>query len=202
MSSVRRRVASSDWWASRMLVSVSSTRCCCSIHCANCAGPSSSSFCLVPGSGCGSVPGGRRTGAKAPGCGRPLVSALPLTMVAPMKLRMRLARSLEQLRALLDEARGVVAARELRVRDELIEEAQVTHHAADAELPQCPVHARDGLLRRRRPGGHLHQQRVVGTRDDGAGVGGAGIQTDAKACGAAVGGDGAVVGDEVVLGVL
>jgi len=88
------------------------------------------------------------------------------------------------------------------MRDELIQEAQVGDHAAHAELPQRTVHARDGFLRRGRPGGHLDQQRVVGARDDRAGVGGAGIQPDAEAGRAAVGGDLAVVGDEVVFGIL
>ena len=93
MSRVRRRVAMSDWWASRMLVSVRSTRSCSSSQCAKPDGPSSSSLCLVPGAGGGSATAGRRTGAKAAGRGRPLVSGLPLTMMSPMKVRMRLARS-------------------------------------------------------------------------------------------------------------
>ncbi len=161
----------------------------------------------MPGAGAGSGPGGRRTLAKPPGRTRVRVSALPLTMVLPMKLRMRrravaLARGVQQLGRLLDEARGVLALREARMRDELIKEAQVGHDAADAKLPQRPVHARDGLFRGRGPGGYLHQQRVVGARDDGAGVGGAGIQAHAEAGGTAVGGDLAVVGDEVVFRIL
>ena len=46
-----------------------------------------------------------------------------------------LARPLQQLGGLLDEAGGVVAASEARVGDELIEEAQVGDHPADTELP-------------------------------------------------------------------
>ena len=113
-----------------------------------------------------------------------------------------LARPVQQRRRRLDEARGVVPAREARVRDELIEEAQVGDHAADAEFRERAVHARDGLLRRGRPGSHLHQQRVIGARDDRAGVGGAGVQTHAEAGGTAVGGDLAVVGNEVVFRIL
>jgi hypothetical protein len=108
----------------------------------------------------------------------------------------------KQLRRLFDEARRVVTAGEARVRDELVEEAQVGDHAADAKLPQCAVHARDGLLGRRRPRRHLHQQRVVGAGDDRAAVGGAGIEPDAEAGRTAVGGDLAVVRDEVVFGIL
>jgi hypothetical protein len=55
----------------------------------------------------------------------------------------------EQLRRLVDEERGVIARGEARMRDELIEEAQIRHHAADAEFPERAVHARDGLLGRR-----------------------------------------------------
>ena len=39
-----------------------------------------------------------------------------------------------------------VGRREPRVRDQLVEEAQVRHDTADAEFPQRAVHARDGLF--------------------------------------------------------
>ena len=113
-----------------------------------------------------------------------------------------LARPAEQLRRLVDEARRVVALREARMRDDLIEEAQVGDDAADAELPQRAMHARDGLLRRRRPRRDLHQQRIVRARDDRAAVGGARIQPDAEARRAAIRGDRAVVRNEVVLRIL
>jgi hypothetical protein len=90
---LRMRVASSDWCASRIAVSVSSTRSSRSIQLAKRSGPSSSSFCLAPGGGAGSVPGGSRGGASCAGCARPRVSGLPLTIVAPMRSRMRVARS-------------------------------------------------------------------------------------------------------------
>ena len=50
--------------------------------------------------------------------------------------------------------------------------------------------------------GHLHQQRVVGARDDRAGVGGAGIQPDTKPRRTAIGRDPPVVGNEVVFRIL
>ena len=53
----------------------------------------------------------------------------------------------------------------------------------------------------RRPGGDLHQQGVVRARDERAGVGRAGIEPDAEARRAAIRGDLAVVGYEIVLGV-
>ena len=103
--------------------------------------------------------------------------------------RSRLRGQVEQLRRLVDELGGVFAAREARVRDQLIEKTQIRDDAANAEFPQRAVHARDGFLRRRRPRGHFHQQRIVRARDDRAGVGGARIQPDAEAGGAAIRGD-------------
>ncbi len=205
------RVASSDWCASRMrgvgqqhalLRRASTAR--------SPRRPAPRASACVPGAGAAPAgPGGSVGGREGRRPRAALASPrMPLTMVvADEASRMRLARSRlrcqpEQLRRLVDEARGVVAAGEARMGDQLVEEPQVRHHAADAEFPQRAVHARDGLLRRRRPGRHLHQQRVVGARDDRAGVGGAGIQAHAEAGRTAVGGDRAVVGHEVVLRVL
>ena len=61
--------------------------------------------------------------------------------------RSRLRGDLNSAGVCVDEARGVLAVREARMGDELVEEAQVGDHAADAELPQRAVHARDGFLR-------------------------------------------------------
>ena len=58
---------------------------------------------------------------------------------------------LEQLRRLVDEARGVVVGPELRMGEHGLEERQVGRDAADAVLAQRPVHAGDGLLRRVAP---------------------------------------------------
>ena len=116
--------------------------------------------------------------------------------------RSRRLTECEQLRRLVDEARGVAGVAELRMVDDVFEERQVGRDAADAEFAQRPVHARDRLGRRRRPGGDLLQQRIVEARDDRAGIGGAAVEPDAEAGGAAIGGDAAVVGDEVLLGVL
>ena len=70
----------------------------------------------------------------------------------------QLARIAEQLRCLVDEPRGVRAVTEVLVRDQLLEEAQVRTDTAHPEFLQRAVHARDRLVGRRRPGGHLHQQ--------------------------------------------
>ena len=113
-----------------------------------------------------------------------------------------LARPPQQLRRLLDEACGVVPGGEAWVGDELVEEAQVGDDTTNAKLPQRTVHARDRLLGRWSPRGHLDEQRVVGAGDDRAGVGRAGIQPYAKAGRAAISADLAVVRYEVVLRIL
>ena len=51
---MRTRVASSDWCASRNVVSVTPTYGDSRSHRANPAGPSSTSFCFEPGAGCAS----------------------------------------------------------------------------------------------------------------------------------------------------
>ena len=79
------------------------------------------------------------------------------------------------------------------------DEIDVRRHPPDAEFAQRPVHPRNRQLRRLRPGGDLDQQRVVVAGDDPARIGRAAIQTDAHAGGAAVGGQAAIIGDEVVL---
>ena len=113
-----------------------------------------------------------------------------------------LARVAEEFRRVVDEPGRVVGVAELRVRDHLVQEAQVRDHAAHAKFPQRAVHARDRLVRGRRPDRHLHQQRVVGARDDRARVGRARVETDSESRGAAIGGDPAVVGNEGILRVL
>jgi hypothetical protein len=57
----------------------------------------------------------------------------------------------------------------------------------------------NGFLRRRCPGRDLFQQRIVETGDHRAGIGRAAVEPDAEAGGAAIGGDAAVVGNEVLL---
>jgi hypothetical protein len=108
---------------------------------------------------------------------------------------------LEQFRRLIDKARRVAAVDEARMADDVFEEGQVGGDATDTELAQRPVHALAGFLGRRCPGGDLFQQRVVETGDHRAGIGRAAIQADAEAGRAAIGGDAAIVGDEVLVGI-
>src|SRR5690606_23103994 len=74
--------------------------------------------------------------------------------------------------------------------------------ATNAELAQRAIHTGNRFLRRRRPGGHLFQQGIVIARDHRAGIGGAAVETDAKAGGAPIGGDAPIVGDEVLFRIL
>src|SRR5581483_3888197 len=74
--------------------------------------------------------------------------------------------------------------------------------AADAEFLQAALHAPGRIDEAQPAGGHLDQQRVVKGRDDGAGEGAARVEADAQAAGRAVVRQPAVVGDEVVRGVL
>ena len=112
------------------------------------------------------------------------------------------AGKLEQLGRLVDEARRIVRRPEARVVDQALEKDQIGRHAADAELTQRPIHAVDGLLGCRRPGGDLLEQRVIVRGDHGARVRGAAIETDAEAGRPAVSGDTPVIGHEVGLRIL
>ncbi len=109
---------------------------------------------------------------------------------------------MKQLGRRVDEPGGVFTLCERRVRNELIQEAQVGYDAPDPEFPQRAMHARNGFFGGRRPGGDLHQQRVIGAGDDCAGVGSAGIQPHTKARGAAIRRDAAIVRNEVVFRIL
>ncbi len=86
--------------------------------------------------------------------------------------------------------------------DDVFEERNVGLDAAHAELAQAAVHALAGVVEFAAPGGHLDQQGIVIRSDYGAAVGRAAIQADAEAGGRAVGRELAVIGDEVVGGVL
>ena len=108
----------------------------------------------------------------------------------------------EQFRRRVDEPRRIAAVAKARVVDDRLEEGEVGRHAADAEFAQRAVHAGYRLVRRRRPGSDLLQQRIVETRDDRARIGGAAVEADAETGRAAIGGDAAVVRDEIVLGIL
>ena len=85
MSAVRMRVANSDWCASRIVVSVSSTCFWSSIHCENSSGPSSRRRSRVPAGMAAVVSIFGSTGfcSGSAGSVRPLISALPFTFSSP-----------------------------------------------------------------------------------------------------------------------
>ncbi len=91
---MRKRVASSDWWASRKVVSVISRRSCARIHVANPAGPSSRSRSRLPvgSSGRGVTAGMWGTGVWV-GTGRSTASGFPFTRTSAMNESSRVARS-------------------------------------------------------------------------------------------------------------
>ena len=89
-----------------------------------------------------------------------------------------------------------------RVVDHVFEERDVGLDAAHAELAEGAIHALAGVRELAAPGGDFHQQRIVVRRDDRAAVGRAAVEPDAEAGGRAIGVDLAVIGNEVVGGIL
>ncbi len=83
MSNERMRVASSDWCASRIVVSVNSTWLCAFIQRASPFGPSRSRICLDPSTTIsGSYSGTTGAMASAGGRGRSRTSGCPLTVTS------------------------------------------------------------------------------------------------------------------------
>ena len=98
----------------------------------------------------------------------------------------------------VDEFGRIAVIQKGRMFQQVDDELDVRRHAADAEFAQGAVHPRNRLFRRLGMGGHLDEQAVIIARDDAARIGRAAIQPDAVAGGRAVGGQAAIVGDEVV----
>ena len=84
---------------------------------------------------------------------------------------------------------------------ELDQERNVHLHAADAEFLQAALHPTRRIDEAATARRHLHQQRVVIRRDDGAREGGPRVEPDAHAGSRTVGGDAAVIRHEIVGGV-
>ena len=94
MSFDRIRVASSDWCASRMVVSVISSRFSPSIQSATALGPSRSSICFSPSGAVWLTSGGGAGGCtSAASLVRPATSGFPLTLMSPMNVNSFVARS-------------------------------------------------------------------------------------------------------------
>ena len=111
-------------------------------------------------------------------------------------------RGVEQVRMVVDVVDVAAASLEVLVEQHVLEKVDVRLDAADAEFIEAAQHAVDclrGVVGMRRD---LDEQGVVVRRDDGARVGRAGIEADARAAAAAVVVDLAGVRHEVVLRVL
>ena len=197
----RTRVASSDWWASRNVVSVTATRSWARSRRANSSGPTSRSSWRVP-VGHGLRPVERRQLAGRRHRDRRLAVRLVDGDVGEVGQQPRGAVAadlrLEELRVVLDERRGHAARGEVGVGEHGLEEADVGGDAADAELQQRAPR----LLHRRLEGaaatGELGEHRVEVRADLGAGVRRTAVEAHARTAGGAVGGDLPGVGAEAV----
>ena len=205
---LRTRVASSDWCASRMVVSVKRSPFCSRTQAASPSGPRASRMSRVPGGG-GEARSTFGTGASRSSLGRSgfWTPGEPLTITSPIQESSFVARSCFRAETSSSGCRSMkeVSARpveEDRVGHHVLEEGDVGLHAADAELLEGAVHDARRLLEGEPPGADLHQQRVVVRGDLGPGEAVAGVEPDPGAAGGAVGLDGAEVGGEVVLRVL
>ena len=159
MSYVRTRVASSDWCASRIVVSVMSSRFCLRDPLRELLRPQLQQLVAA-------CPAAAACPWRKRGIDR--LAELALRVDLPLHLRpavddhvAEVAQDLrravaprleaEQLRRVVDERRRRVAGDERRVADQVLEERDVRLHAADAELAQGAVHALDRFVERRAP---------------------------------------------------
>ena len=94
---MRNRVASSDWCASRIVVSVSSSGFCLRTHWQNFSGPSASSRSRNPWGTGPAACGTTGVGSSRWASNLPLVSGRPLTMTSPRYDRIFVARSRRRL---------------------------------------------------------------------------------------------------------
>ena len=155
--SVRSRVASSDWWASRKVVSVISSGFCSSTHCANFSGPSSCSICRVPGRR------GRLTSQRrGTGAGPCVLSAGFLHQRVAVdhhfaqilqQLRRPIAAGdeLKQLGRFVDESRRALPGQKLRMRHQVDEERECSSLRHARETPASSRSIRREASWKRRP---------------------------------------------------
>lgn len=189
---MRTRVASSDWCASRNVVSVTPMCGDSRSQRAKPSGPASTSFCFEP-HGRLRVLRELRQLERRVGRLRALAVRLVDRLVGEVGQQPRAAvggvpRG-EQVRPLLDERRRDAPGAEVRVVEHGLQERDVRGHAADPELGDGAARAADGGLEVAPAAGELHQQRVEVGADLGAGEGGAAVEPDAGAARRAVGGD-------------
>ena len=107
----------------------------------------------------------------------------------------------EQLGRRVDEPRRIVIFDEIWMRDDILKERQIGRDATNAELTQSAVHAGDGFFSRRRPAGHFFQQWIVIARDHRTGISRAAVEAHTEPGRTAIGGDAAIVRNEIMLGI-
>ena len=201
---MRTRVASSDWWASRNVVSVTASGVWARSAAAKPAGPSSSRRWRDPaGAGCGEVEcrqllaGAHADRRRAVGLVHGDVGE-PVEDLGAAVLRHSTA---QQLRALVDERGAEIAGDECRVVEHALEEGDVGGDASDAELGEGALGTRDRCRVVAAAAGELREHGVEVRADLRAGVDGAAVEADARAAGRAVRRDLAGVGAEAGRGV-
>ena len=202
-SRVRTRVASSDWWASRKVVSVTLRSVLSAQPVARSPpGPSSASRCRDTGRRRPAQVDGRAACRRVDQVGR----ALPVRAVDGDvgQVGQQPGATVggvpggQQLRMRLDEAGGDPAGGEVRVVQHRLQERDVGGHTADPELGQRPAGPGDGLRPVPAAAGQLDQQRVEVGADLGAGMHRAAVHPGTGAAGRAVGDDLAGVRPEAV----
>ena len=204
MSWVRMRVANSDWWASRRVVSVSAIAVCERSAAANAVGPSSSRRCREPAGGApvGSA-GSFARGIAGQRGGRGLVVDGDLGQPPEQPAGAVAARACgREVGPLVDERRVGVAGEHVGVVEEREQEALVGLDAADAQLGDGAARARHRALQVAPAGRDLDQQRVEERRDLGADERRALVEPHPRSARRAVRGDPPGVGPEPVRRVL
>ena len=206
MSRVRTRVARSDWWASRNVVSVKSNGSCSRTHRENASAPISRNFCREPGGGApGSARGARGSGATASPGGR-ATPGKPLTVISAAYVNSRIARfwrTGNRNSSGFSSMNRVVQlpARKSGLASRVEQERNVGLHPPNPKLFERPLHSPGGVDEPAAGCTDLHEQRVVERRDDPARHRRAAVDPDAQPAHRAVMRDPPIIGCELVLGV-
>ncbi len=198
---MRTRVASSDWCASRKVVSVTATSVLLPQPAGELLRPDLEQ--QLPGAVRGRDPQvhlrqlGGRVDAHRRGAVR-LVDRDVGQVAEQLAAAVAGAPGLDELRVGLDERRRDPPGREVGVGEDGLQERDVGGDAADAELRDRAPRLLDRLVERAAAAGQLGEHRVEVRGHLGAGVGRAAVEPDAAAAGGAVRRDHAGVGTEVV----
>ena len=205
---VRNRVASSDWWASRIVVSVSSSGFCLRTHWQNLSGPSASSRCRSP-LGTGPARGRHDRRRQLPLGVELALGVGPAVDDHVAQVGQDLGRPVppqaepEQLGRVVDERRRRLAGRERPAARSGSPGTGCSSSPRGCGTPAAPGRSGGSLSSNVPPQVVSFTSSAVEVRrDDRPAEPVPAIEADAEAAGAAVGRDPPVVGDELVLRVL